>query len=221
MPPRAILFDFDGVLADTENIHIAAWERTFAAMGWSVPPELCAQAVEVDDARFLREVLLARGITQGDIEGWVGRKQRMTASLLADSPRLFPGVAELVERLRGRARLAIVSTTCRENIDAVLGATGLAEAFEVIVGKQDVPQVKPNPAAYRLALRRLGVTARQALALEDSATGLRSALAAGIRCMIVAHRGERAEWVGSHRYLAGFSDPTAVLGALGFSENPV
>ena len=76
--------------------------------------------------------------------------------MLADSPRIYPGAAELVRRLSGRVRLGIVSTTWRENLDVVLAASGLADAFEVLVGKEDVAAVKPDPEGYLLALNGCG-----------------------------------------------------------------
>src|SRR5262245_54222506 len=120
MSLRAILFDFDGVIADTENVHVAAWQRTFAALGWEVADDVCARAAEVDDRAFLAEIFAEKGIEGGDVEGWVRRKQRLTVQMLADSPRLYPGLAELVIRLRGRYRLAVVSGTWRENVAVVL-----------------------------------------------------------------------------------------------------
>ena len=155
--PRAVLFDFDGVIADTENVHVAAWERTFGAMGWDVPAEQCARAAEIDDRAFLAEVFAERKIEEGDLDGWVARKQRLAAAMLADEPRLYPGVAELVGRLAGRARLAVVSTARREDIRGVLRAGGLLDAFAAIVGKEDVRATKPDPEPYRAALERLGV----------------------------------------------------------------
>src|SRR5689334_19316005 len=101
MPPRALLFDFDGVIADTENVHVAAWQRTFAAMGWEAADEVCARSMEVDDRVFLSEVFARREITDGDIDGWVGRKQELTLSLLTDAPRVYSGVAALVDRVKG------------------------------------------------------------------------------------------------------------------------
>src|SRR5437016_4500509 len=99
MPPRAVLFDFDGVIADTENVHIAAWERTFEWMGWDVPAEECAEAVAVDDRVFLGRLFERRKVARGDVEGWVAHKQRITAGMLTDSPRLVPGVERLIQRL--------------------------------------------------------------------------------------------------------------------------
>jgi HAD superfamily hydrolase (TIGR01509 family) len=212
---RAVLFDFDGVLADTENVHVASWERTFERMGLDVETDVCARAVEVDDRALLRDVFGRLGIASGDVDGWVHRKQELTVTMLRDAPRLYPGVAGLVERLRGRARLAVVSGTWRENVATVLEAAGLAGAFDLIVGKEDVEAVKPDPEAYRLALKRLRVKASEAVALEDSATGLESARAAGIRAVAVGHRQPRGEWSGAVPFLDDLRDPEAVLAALG------
>lgn len=215
MPPRAVLFDFDGVLADTENLHVAAWERTFGAMGLDVPPEVCARSVEIDDRAFLAEVFASRSIRDGDVEGWMRRKQSLVRQMIADSPRLYPGVPELVERLRGRAKLGVVTTTWRENVEEALRPAGLLAAFETIVGKEDIRAPKPDPESYRLALRRLGVAAGEAVALEDSPTGLIAAREAGVRGVAIGHRRGSGEWSAHAAYLADLADDPAVLVALG------
>ena len=216
--PLAVLFDFDGVIADTENVHIAAWERTFGLMGFDVSPEDCARAAEVDDRAFLAGVFLLKGIDDGDLDGWLARKQRTTLEMLTDFPRVYPGVAELVEALKGRARLGVVSTTWQENIVAVLRASGLAGAFELIVSKEDVPDLKPHPAAYTLAVARMALKPGRVAALEDSATGLTAARAAGLRCVAVGHRRAAGDWAAEATFLPAVADLPAALGALGFAE---
>jgi beta-phosphoglucomutase len=215
MPPKAILFDFDGVIADTGNHHIAAWQRTLAVMGWHIADEVAARSSEIDDREFLAECFAERGITEGKIEDWVRRKQVLTVQLLKDAPWLFPGVIDLVRKVQGRVRLAVVSSTWRENIEAVLGAAGLADAFDVIVGKDDVTAGKPAPDAYLLALKRLRLVARSTVALEDSPTGLASARAAGIRAIAVGHRRPFGEWVGDATYISGFEPAHGLLQHLG------
>jgi HAD superfamily hydrolase (TIGR01509 family) len=218
MPPRALLFDFDGVLADTENVHVAAWQRTLEVLGWEVSDEVCARAVEIDDRVFLADLFSERKIERGDVEGWVQRKQILTASMLSDSPRLYPGVAPLIQRLRRRKRvaLAVVSTTWRENIETVLKGSGLLNAFAVLVGKEDVRAVKPDPECYRLALSRLGVEAGEAVALEDSASGLASARGAGLRALAIGHRLPRGEWSGPSEYVPDLTKTDEILTLLGF-----
>jgi beta-phosphoglucomutase len=215
MPPKAILFDFDGVIADTDNHHIAAWQRTLTVMGWQVAEDVAARSAEIDDRDFLAQLFANRGITGGDIDGWVRRKQALTVQLLNDAPRLFPGVAQLVRSLQGRARLAVVSGTWRENIHAVLEAAGLNECFDTIVGKEDVTQRKPAPDPYQLALKRLRLVARSTVALEDSPTGLASARAAGIRAIAIGHRRAIGEWVGDAPYVAAFEPAGGLLQHLG------
>ena len=216
MPPRALLLDFDGVIADTENVHVAAWQRTFGALGWEESDETCSRAAEVDDRAFLADVFARRKVDGGDVDGWVKRKQELTAALLADAPRVFPGVADLVRRLDGRAALAVVSTSWRANIEAVLNAAGLREAFNVVVGKEDVKAPKPDPEPYKLALRALKVPAGEAVAVEDSAAGVASARGAGVRVVAVGHRRAAGDWSAGADFLDDLRRTDAVLAALGF-----
>jgi beta-phosphoglucomutase len=217
-PPRALLFDFDGVMADTENIHVAAWQRTLADLGWEVPDDVCARAAEQDDRDFLAAIFAEKKIEGGDVAGWVRRKQELTIAILHDSPRLYPGVAELVRALRGRLRLAVVSSTWRANVEAVLQGSGMADAFELIVGKEDVKVGKPDPECYRLALKRLKVAPGAALALEDSPNGLAAARGAGLRVLAVGHRRPRGDWVGSAEFVADLTRSAPLLEILGLAD---
>ena len=216
MAVSALLFDFDGVLADTENIHVAAWERTLARFGLVLDDDACAPAAEVDDREFFAELLRARGIEHGDVEGWTARKQALAVELLRGSPRLFPGVAELIATLRPRPELkiGIVSTTRRSNIEAVLAASGLVDAFDVVIAREDVARPKPDPAGYLLALERLGVEARDAAALEDSAVGLDAARAAGLRVIAVGHRRPAGHWSGDAPYVKNLRTPDEIFAHL-------
>jgi HAD superfamily hydrolase (TIGR01509 family) len=211
MALKAVLFDFDGVIADTENQHIAAWQRTLSVMGWQVPDEVAAQSAGVDDREFLRELFAKHSIVSDKIEDWVRRKQALFVRMLRDSPRLYPGAADLIRTLHGQVRLAIVSGTWRENIETVLGAAGLGDAIDTIVGKEDVTVVKPAPEAYRVALKGLRCSARSSVAIEDSPSGIASARAAGIRVVAVGHRRTFGDWVGDATYVTGFEPATGLL----------
>jgi len=215
MAPKAIFLDFDGVIADTENHHIAAWQRTLAALGWQVPDLVAAVSAEIDDRDFLKDLFANRGVPAVKIEEWVRRKQALTIRMLENSPRVYPGVVELVRALEGRVRLAVVSGTWRENIEVVLGAVGLAGAFETIVGKEEVRAVKPNPEAYLLAMRELGIQSKDAVAFEDSPTGLAAARAAGVSVIAVGHRRSFGDWVGNAAYISGLEPVEGLLRHLG------
>lgn len=216
MAPHALLLDFDGVIADTENVHIAAWQRTLARLGWEMSDERCARAVEIDDRLFLAEVFAQKKIEGGDVDGWVRCKQELTQSMLADSPRLYPGIDQLVRAVRPFARLAVVSTTWRANVQTVLAAADLAGAFDTIVAKEDVDRVKPEPDCYRRALELLSVAPASAVALEDSPTGLASAQAAGVPVVALGHRREPGEWCAAVPFLADLTQTDRALRVLGF-----
>jgi HAD superfamily hydrolase (TIGR01509 family) len=215
MSLSALCLDFDGVIADTENIHVAAWQRTLAELGWEVSDEVCARAAEEDDRAFAASIFESQKVAHADVAGWVRRKQTLVIAMLQDSPRLYPGVAELAEALRGRLRLAVVTGTWRANVEAVLGASGLLTAFELIVAKVDVAAPKPAPDCYRLALQRLGLEPSRAVALEDSPSGLTAAREAGLRVLAVGHRRPLGEWVGSADFVPRLVPTAAVLEKLG------
>jgi HAD superfamily hydrolase (TIGR01509 family) len=187
-------------------------------MGWIEPDESCARAAEIDDRAFAAEVFARRKLDGANVEGWVARKQELTLKLLADSPRIYPGVAELIDRLAGRIRLGVVTTTWRGNVEAVLGASGLANAFEFVVAKEDVKATKPHPEAFRLALKKLRLPGDDVVSLEDSATGLAAARGAGVRTVAVGHRRPKGDWVGDSDYVAGFVDLARVLAAVGIPD---
>jgi HAD superfamily hydrolase (TIGR01509 family) len=96
-----------------------------------------------------------------------------------------PGAVELVERLRGRTRLGLASNSPRALVDTALATARITDAFDTIVTSDDVMQPKPAPDLYLLACERLGVAPQEALALEDSASGVAAAKAAGLTCIAV------------------------------------
>lgn len=216
MTPKAILLDFDGVIADTENHHIAAWQRTLADMGWLIADDVAVQAAEVNDRVFLTDLFAEREVPTDQVDAWVARKQELTIELLRHAPRVYPGVARLISALHGKARLAVVSGTWRANVQAILEAAGLLGAFDAIVGKEDVTAQKPDPAAYLLALKKLRLSPRSVVAIEDSPTGLASARAAGIRRIAVGHRRPPGDWTEDATYIESLERTDAVLERLGF-----
>ena len=215
------LFDFDGCLADTKNVHIAAWERAFGEVGWEVAPEEAAETAEIDDRAFLRKFFAKRKLADAQVnfEAWLDRKKRIALQILQDSPRLQHGVVRLIQALRdsGAVRLAVVSTSHRANIETVLKAHGLLDAFELIIAKEDVVAVKPDPEGYSLAVERLSADPEQTVVIEDSPTGLAAARAAGLRVIAVGHDRPQGEWCGDAPYLPDFRDLDAALRVIGLA----
>lgn len=224
MPPTAVLLAFDGVLADTENYHVAAWQRTLARLGWDLPDDVAARSVELDDHTFAAEVFARRGVVQADLDGWVARKRQVTLEMARFHPRLFPGAAELVTSLAGRARVAVTADARRDVVRAVLGGRGLLDAIELIVAADDVKTLRPEPELLRLALRRLKLKPDApgggVLAVEGGAAGLRAARLARVSALAVGHRRPFGDWVGDAPYVSALEPVAGLLSQIGFPGEP-
>jgi len=201
----AVLFDFNGVLVDDEDVHFEAFRRTLAAAGVTIDHRVYRRFLGYDDhgtivallAHYDRrdafdDVGLARAVAD---------KQDVYAQLAGRHPRLGFGARALVQALRAAgARLAIVSGARRAEIDPVLDAAGLRDCFDVVVAAEDVTRGKPDPEGYRLARARLEAAAGaplDAVAIEDAPAGLRAARAAGVRCVGLATTCPAAELEGA------------------------
>jgi HAD superfamily hydrolase (TIGR01509 family) len=182
---RAVVFDMDGLLLDTEVVWQAAEEQLFAAHGavFTREDKMAVIGTSFDlTARYFAE-RLGQPPERGPalVEEMV---LSMYEALQVDVAGR-PGALELVARLRGRLPLALASNSPRRLVDAALATARLTDVFEVIVTSDDVAHSKPAPDIYLLVCQRLGVEPAHVLALEDSAAGVASAKAAGLACIAV------------------------------------
>jgi len=182
---RAIVFDMDGLLLDTEVLWQRAEAELFRRHGanYTIADALAVMGTSFDvTARYFAERLgepAEHGATLVD---------ELRVLMLAELSREVaarPGAVELVERLRNRVPLALASNSSRNLVDAALLTAGLTDAFDAIVTADDVQHAKPAPDLYLLACERLGVKPGEALALEDTAPGIAAAKAAGLTCIAV------------------------------------
>jgi HAD superfamily hydrolase (TIGR01509 family) len=178
----AVVFDLDGVLLDSEQVWDEVREAFVRARGgrWHEGAQAAMMGMSSTEwSRYLVEELDVPGSPE-QVNDEVVRLmlERYRASL-----PLLPGAVEAVERVAPHFRLAVASSSNRPLIDAVLEAAGLARHFEVTVSSEEVPRGKPAPDVYLEAARRLGVAPGDCAAVEDSANGLRSAKAAGMRVL--------------------------------------
>ena len=192
MELKALIFDVDGTLAETEEYHRLAFNESFAAvkLPWAWSPELYAKLLEVTGgkeriAHYLQSNPATPLTTEQIAALHADKTARYTARIAAGGLSLRPGIATLIAQAQAAGlRLAIATTTSRPNVDALLKAALHPHPFEVIAAGDEVPAKKPAPDIYTLALHRLNLPPDACIALEDTPNGLNSARAAGLRCII-------------------------------------
>jgi beta-phosphoglucomutase len=182
--PAAVVFDFDGVLADTEALQLRAFQAAFAPRGWTLDRAAYFERyLGLGEDRDLVETFAVDSsitLTPGDADEVTRAKARAYADLLAGGSVLFAGAADAVRRLGAHFRLGIASGSMRREIEAILSGTDLIPAFRIVVAADDVVRSKPAPDLYLAAIAALRVPAARAVAIEDSRWGLASARAAGL-----------------------------------------
>ena len=186
--PGAVVFDFDGVLADTERLHLLAFQEAFRERRWTLTDAAYFERyLGFDDRDLVRAFTIdARvALKAGDEDALVAAKARAYEAHVARGSVLFAGAAPAVARLGARYKLGIASGSLRSEIVHILGPDALVPAFQAIVGADDVTRSKPAPDVYLTALARLDVPASVAVAIEDSRWGLAAARAAGLRTIAV------------------------------------
>ena len=184
---EAIFWDNDGVLVDTEHLYFEATRRVLSSIG--------IELTETDyrDLFLVRgtgawHLAEARGIEQAKIDALKSARNALYATLLAEAPRLIPGVSETLQALHGRYAMGIVTSSRRDHFDVIHRDTGVLKYFEFVITADDCPRTKPCPDPYLRALERSGRPAAACLAIEDSQRGLDAATTAGIRCLIIPSR---------------------------------
>lgn len=183
---KAILFDHDGTLVASEQIHYQLWLETLAPLGLSLAKAEYDRHFAGMPTRANAELLAGRH-PQTTAAELLAAKGDLTRRFLAEAAfPLLPGVARTLARLKAAGlRLAMVTGAGRHEVAASCRAYGFDSLFETIVCGDDVRFGKPHPEPYLLALSRLGLDKDQALAVEDTAHGLASALAAGLGCIAI------------------------------------
>lgn len=182
---KAIIWDFDGTIIDTETPQFLAWQSLFAELGSHLEPELWSRVVGTRDQVDLLAELAARGHHSLDRRVLSRRIGQLIYQQLKQAP-LRPGVSELMAEAAAQSvAQAIASSSSQAWIAHYVHTQGLDGWIGTIASADDVVAVKPDPEVYRVALGRLGVSAEYCVAIEDSPHGATAALSAGLACVVV------------------------------------
>jgi HAD superfamily hydrolase (TIGR01509 family) len=207
---RALIFDFNGVLADDDPIHMEAFRRVAEEEGLAFSDqEYMDKYLPLNDRDCFKLLFheRSRRLEDEELAQLIRRKGVFYFQAIAEKDVLFAGTATAIKRAAGRFPLAIASGARREEIRHILKQGGLEQYFSAIVSAEDVRFGKPHPEPFSRAHEKLrekdaSLSAAQCVAIEDSLGGIESAHAAGMRCLAIAHsygpdrlRTAKPEWV--------------------------
>jgi len=193
---HAVILDFDGVIANSEGLHLRAYQDVLAGTGMSISDQAYFERyLGFDDVGVFRAVAADTGRTLADdaLAGLIAAKGRRYEALASEGEILFPGAADFIRRAAGAVPLAIASGALTHEIEDVLRHTGLRDLLLAVVGADQTAQSKPAPDPYLEAFARIEAATgrrldpRRTVAVEDSRWGLESARAAGLRTVAVTN----------------------------------
>ena len=215
MPLLGVIFDFDGVIADTEPLHLKAYQDVLV----DGPLVLAADAyysryLGFDDVGVFTELAADQAVAlePAELSRLIEVKSRRFMELAATAETLFPGARECIERLAADLPLGIASGSLRREIEDILRHADLRRHFMTIVATDDVDRAKPAPDCYTRAVELLGAGLGQPgvpasfVAIEDSSWGIEAANAAGVPCLAVTHTYPADALAGAARVVSGLSE---------------
>lgn len=180
---RALIFDFDGLILDTETAGYMTWQAIYREHGCELPLEKWEQVLGSDSSmggfdivEYLKELSGQPVVREAVLQDRLARRME----ILAAQP-VLPGVVEHIDAAKRRGlRLAVASSSSREWVDGHLKRLGLRHRFQAVLTADDVQRVKPAPDLFLAACRAVGVRPHEAIVLEDSPHGVEAARRAGI-----------------------------------------
>ncbi len=212
---KGVVFDFDGIIVDSEPLHYRAFQKVLEPLGagfsWQ---EYIERYMGFDDRDAFREAFRNNNLPLDDdaLVGLIDAKATLFHAVAAEGVAPYPGVVNLVRALSGNIPLAICSGALKSDIEPVLRMLALADAFDCMVTAEEVAASKPDPACYRLAVERLqelfpdaGISAGQTVAIEDTPAGIRSAKSAGLKVLAVTNSYPATELMAADRVVAALS----------------
>jgi HAD superfamily hydrolase (TIGR01509 family) len=211
---RAVVFDFDGVLANSEPLHLRAYQDVLRELGIELGrEEYYGQYLGFDDLTAFRTISDSRGLNWSieQIEALLARKTVVFDAILSSTDVLYPRATACVERLGAHLPLGIASGALRHEILAILRRARLEQAFRFIVAAGETSASKPAPDPYQRAAELHGMPPAHCIAIEDSRWGIESAKRAGLRCVGITQTYPASELPGADCIIDSLDEFTTEL----------
>ena len=184
---EAVLWDMDGVIADTGPYHLKAWQEVFQKRGFNYSDEVFQRNFGKRNDTIVRSII-GDSASPAEVDAITTEKEAVFRQKATAKVKPFPGAIELLKSLREYGvRIALASSAPIENIQLVIQDLGIDNCFAVIVWGREVTEGKPSPQGFLLAAQRLGVEPKNCVVIEDSVAGVTAAKRAGMRCVAVTN----------------------------------
>lgn len=194
-----VIFDWDGVVADSEEAHRKSWKKVAVELRKELPEQYFEKSFGLKNDRIIPEIL-QWAKDSIEIKRISDRKEKIFRDLIQEEGiKIFPGVLELLKELEKKGiPCVIASSTPRVNIDVVSSFLGLEQYFSGIISAEDVEHGKPAPDVFLRALEGLGCSRQECIIFEDAPAGIKAGLTAGIKVVGIGTTHEISELVGAH-----------------------
>jgi HAD superfamily hydrolase (TIGR01509 family) len=203
---KAVIWDNDGVLVDTEELYFKATREALSEIGIDLTPELFVE-ISLKQGRSTFDLAIAEGVAPEVIARLRGKRNLRYSDLLRNGVRVLDGVEDTLSRLRGKVLMGIVTSSRREHFEIIHTGTGLLHFFDFVLTREDYGKSKPNPDPFLAAVIRYGLQPENCIIVEDSERGLAAAKAAGIRCVVVPNALTKgSDFSGVYRVLESVSE---------------
>jgi beta-phosphoglucomutase family hydrolase len=181
----AVIWDMDGVIADTAPYHFSAWQEIFGKRGVKFTERDFRHSFGRRNDTIIRNTL-GEQIAQDEIEAIAREKEATFRRIIGQKIKPIPGAVALLQSLKQNGvKMAIASSTPIENIRLITGSLGIANCFQAIVTGHDVTEGKPSPQVFLMAAQKLGVKPENCVVIEDAVAGVTAAKRAGMHCVAV------------------------------------
>jgi len=184
---KSVIWDMDGVIADTAPFHLSAWQKVFQERGVKFTKEDFRHSFGQRNDTIIRKTL-GEQTSQEEIDAISGKKEASFRRRIRRNLKPLPGVIKLITSLEEQGfKLALASSAPIENIQLLNTGLGIENCFQTIISDKDVTEGKPSPQGFLLAAQRLGVEPRNCVVIEDAVAGVTAAKRAGMHCLAITN----------------------------------
>jgi len=189
---EAVLWDMDGVIADTMQYHFGAWRDILKTMGITVTLEEFRPLFGQRHDNIIRYAL-GNNLTHEQIEALSDKKQALYRERVSKDIRALPGALELIKALnKNKIKIALASSATPENVDVIVDGLKIRDKFQAFVNGPEVAEGKPSPLIFQLAAKKLGAPPANCVVIEDAVAGVSAAKDGGMKCVAVTNSLPRA-----------------------------